>query len=851
MQPTGKKVEFERMFPLLGVTEDGIAVSRKGAITLGWELQLPVLYTKSEDEYDGMIHAMDAAFRILPPWYTVLRQDIYTFEKWQPVDSYGKPALSDAPKSFFKDAFERHFTGREYLVHRAYIFITMSSFGMLMKNGRTSGLFGIKSSAVAPSRKEFDLFLAKSKEFEAILTSGSGLSVKRLSFTDWVGTEEKPGIVHRYMYLGESSGQISEWSVTKESISCFHKKAQAFSIYTAEKLPPVAASVRRNNLLSLETNPVIFSLGSAIGTQLNCEHIVNTLFVIPDQSVEKARLINEQKKMKAGSEDDENALSASEIQLYKEKLIKESPFTIKANITLIAWDDEEKFDEITSLVSSAFSNLGAMSCYVKYNMPLLWYAGIPGNATEIGVENLMTMELSSALCLNNWDTFQKDVPGGKLRICDRTRHIPIWIDTQSVAQELGYIFDLNAFILGPSGTGKSFFMNYYLRNCYDSGESVFNIDVGGSYEGLCTVIHEESEGRDGQYYSWDADHPLTFNPFIGCTDWLDANGNVKADSSGANFVLSILKTLWAPVNGWASDSEPILKQTLTDFVRDVCPGIFAGGHNPVFNDYYVFLRDVLAPRIINSQYKVMDNVVRADEFDINKFLRALSFYSLKGVYGTLLNDENPASLMTSRFAVFEVSALSQVKDEKYYSICILCIINMFDRKMRERIEEFDVMVIEEAWKAISNETMAPYLRELWKTARKYNTSAVVVTQSMEDIVASDVIKDAIIENSSTKILLDQSNARNNFSPIADALSLNSGDIMKIFSMNLGKDPRYHYRDVFIKLGEGFSGVFSTEVSYEEALAYESAHDKKAPLLRKARQLGSLRKAIEAFAAEKR
>lgn len=850
MQPTGKKVNFERMFPLLGVTEDGVSVSRKGAITLGWELQLPVLYTKSEEEYDGMIHAMDAALRILPPWYTVLRQDFYTFEKWLPIESTGEISSSDAHKSFFKNAYERHFTGREYLVHKAYIFLTMSSFGMIMKNGRTSGLFGIKGSAVAPSRKEFDLFLAKTKEFETILTSGSGLGLKRLSYYDWVGTEESPGIVHRYMYFGESTGQLSEWAITKESVSCFHKKAQAFSVYSAEKLPPVASSVRRNDLLSLENNPVIYSLGSAIGTQLNCEHVVNTLFVIPDQSVEKARLIGEQKKMKAGSDDDENALSASEIQLYKEKLIKESPFTVKANISLIAWGDDDKFDEITSLVSSAFSNLGVTSCYVKYNMPLLWYAGIPGNATEIGVENLMTMELSSALCFNNWDTFQRDIPGGKLRICDRTRHIPIWIDTQSEAQKLGYIFDLNAFILGSSGTGKSFFMNYYLRNCYDAGESVFNIDVGGSYEGLCTVIREESDGRDGQYYSWDTDHPLTFNPFIGCEEWLDANDNVKADSSGANFVLSILETLWAPVNGWTSDSEPILKQTLNDFVRDICPKIRKDGHNPVFNDYYEFLRDTIAARILSSEYKVMDNVVRTDEFDINKFLRALSLYSLRGVYGTLLNDENPANLMTSRFSVFEVSALSQVQDKKYYSICILCIINMFDRKMRENVDEFDVMVIEEAWKAISNETMAPYLRGLFKEARKYLTSAVVVTQSMEDIVASEIVKDAIIANSSTKILLGQSNNRNNFGPIAEALSLNSGDIMKIFSMNLGKDPRYHYRDVFIKLGEGFSGVFSTEVCPEEALAYESVHEKKAPLLRKARQLGSLRDAIREFVNHK-
>ena len=835
MKPTASKVDLEKLFPLLGVSDTGVAVSKKGAMTFGWEMSLPVMYSLSEEEYDGMIHALEAAVRILPPWYVVHRQDMYTYEEWSPAP--------DAPRGFFSEAFDEHFRGRPYLVHRAYLFLTMSSFGGVMKTGRKSGLFGIGFERSAPSRKEFETFTAKCTEFSAILTSGGAVSLRPLSSQEWTGTEDTPGIVQRYMMFGDRSAQLSDIALTRESVTHLHKKAQAFSIGSAEILPPALSSIRRNELLSSEGNAVFRSLGAGLGAALECEHVVNTVIVSPNQEMEKARLASEQKKMKAGTDDDENALSAQEIQRYKELIINESPFTVKANVTVIAWDDEDRFDALTGKLSSAFSSIGVVSSYVKYNAPLLWYAGIPGNAQEIGSENLMTMELLSCLVLCSWDTFQKDIPGGMLRICDRTRHVPVTIDTQRIAQSLGWIFDLNAFILGPSGTGKSFFMNYYLRNCYDAGESCFVIDVGDSYQGLCSVIREESSGADGQYMSWDASHPLVFNPFIGHEDWLDLNGNVRADSSGANFFISLIETIWAPKGGWTSDSEPILKQTVSDFLREAVPDILASGRKPVFDDYYNYLNDTVRPALAEGRFTVVGNPVQESEFESERLTRALSAYSSKGVYHFLLNEQDPADLFTSRFIVFEVSQLSQVKDRKFYSLCILCIMNCFDRKMREKVEEFDIMVIEEAWKAISNETMAPYLRELWKTARKYNTSAVVVTQSMEDIVASDIIKDAILANSSTKILLDQSSNRKVFGPIAEALALNQNDLMKIFSMNLGKDPRYHYRDVFIKLGEGFSGVFSTEPSPEEALAYESAKDRKAPLLSLAAQKGSMLAAI--------
>ena len=153
MRTTLKKVEFDKVFPLLGISEEGVAISRKGALTLGWEIILPVMYTCSEEDYDGMIHAMDSAIRILPAWYTVVRQDIYTYEYWAPDEDY--------PSGFFAESEKRHFMGRKYLVHKAYIFVTMTMKGLITKKSSYSGLFGIADGCIIPARPEYELFLAK------------------------------------------------------------------------------------------------------------------------------------------------------------------------------------------------------------------------------------------------------------------------------------------------------------------------------------------------------------------------------------------------------------------------------------------------------------------------------------------------------------------------------------------------------------------------------------------------------------------------------------------------------------------------------------------------------------------
>ena len=236
-------------------------------------------------------------------------------------------------------------------------------------------------------------------------------------------------------------------------------------------------------------------------------------------------------------------------------------------------------------------------------------------------------------------------------------------------------------------------------------------------------------------------------------------------------------------------------------------------------------------------------LINESRFDIDSLKVALNSYVSGNKFGFLLNDKDAADLFSSRFVIFEVDKLSQINDEKFYSLCVLCIMQAFDRKMRES-QNFTVMVIEEAWKAIANETMAPYLKGLWKTARKFQTSAVVVTQDVEDIISSEVIKNAIIQNSSVKILLDQSKNQNNFTGVVNLLGLTPKAVSMALSINKNNNPKYRYKEVFVSLGDKWSGVFATEVSKEEAQAYESDKVLKKPLLEMAKDYGSMVEAIK-------
>lgn len=841
METVGTKRDLYELIPLMDVC-DGMLISRRGEVTIGWEMSMPVVYDAMEDGYDDIVNTFAAAAKLLPAWTMIHRQDIFVYDEYHGV--YDGRYLSDC--------YSQHFEGRRFLRHRQFLYLTMTTKASAMKPNSQSAAFGIRFNAPLPSEQDLWAFKTKADEFISVIESCEYMSARRLTQEEIEGTDGSMGLVDGYLSFFQEGPLRSDYVIAPDKVRIFDKTMLGFKISEAEEIPGEVPDISHVNEAG-SAYELFLSYGSALGVRLDCEHIVNQYILIPSQATVLQELDRKKKKMTSMMNSPENRVNAEQIQGFIDAVHRDGMTCCYSHMNVLAWCGEGGEMDIKGRVSSALSSMGVIATQALCDLPSLFLAGVPGGACEIGKDNLMTAELTGMLCMGLNETFDEGTPGGLVQICDRMRNVPIHIDLQKLARAKGWIDNYNVFLLGPSGSGKSFFTNFFLQQCYDNGEHIFVIDVGDSYEGLCQIINETSGGRDGIYLSWDVDRPFSFNPFIGYQSWLDPNGHVKQDEPGVTFIMSFLTTAWKPVLGWTADSMAVLEELIGDFVRWARKNVPVG-ELPIFDDFYRFLVREIAPRIIpvrnekgevvrlpENPYLVGDSPVTPDEFDVARFIRSLASYSAKGSYAFLLNDRHPKDLFASRFTVFEVYKLSE-GNPLFYSLCVLCIMNAFDLKMRHA-PGFKRMVVDEAWKAIANETMAPYLKGLWKTARKYQTAAMVVTQELDDIISSDVIKEAILMNSDIKVLLNQAKNANRFGQLSSLMGLGEHQKNLILSMGHNHHPDYLYTDVYIGMNNRY-GVYAVEASRQQALAFESDKVKKAPLLERAKELGSIRAAID-------
>lgn len=866
-------VNAEAIWPVAGVYDD-VVVTRKGVLCMGWELTLPEMYSCTEDEYDEMLSAFSAALRLLPPWCVVHRQDVYLRKVWHPEDG-------DADrKPYLVRAYDDHFDGRKYMTQRSYVFVSWCKKGHVEKGGRTSGIFGIDGAASVPTRDAFEEWRLKCTEFAAVLSRGGAgrIRTRVLREADWTGRGDDPGIVQRYMMLGDDSGMLSDIEMAPDGVAACGRRAVVFSVGDSSDLSSAeTASVRITDLGSPEGGDLLLSGGAPVGVELDCEHVVNQIFVLPPQQEVLRALETEKNKMLSGIRSVDNRVNAGEIQAFLDAAYKHGLFVVRTNMSVVAWDTEDTVGNLVARVSAALKQMKVTSRHARYNAPVVWYAGAPGCASEIGSENLMKMELMSALCLGGWEGFDRGFPGGELRLSDRFRRVPVRFDMHRIAQKMKLITNFNLFVLGTSGSGKSFTISKLSMDSYYGGATEFIIDAGDSYQGLSAVIREESGGADGAYISWSEDVPPTFDAFAGFEQWLTPEGGLAVDE-GSDYFLALLKMIYQPDEnaanrGWSDQRVTVLTQTITEFLKD------SRGRKPVFDDYYRYIDGIIVPRITyespfegvevsqqdpdweekarrTQELKARDyrengywvGNVRVDEamFDAAAFSTALRNYARGGVHGHLLNDDNPPDYFSKRHVVFEVAQLAQQSDKKYYGVCILSIMHQIELKMRS-VAGFKNVRIDEAWQAIANEAMADYIRGLYKVSRKYDGAICVITQELADVLSSPVIKTAIVDNSHVKILLDQNQNRSRFDEIQSTLALSDKDKALVLSMNRMRRTGDHSQEVYINWGGIRSAVYLVEVSPRHALVFESNREAKKPLLHLAQQRGSIIQAVEELA----
>jgi conjugation system TraG family ATPase len=364
-----------------------------------------------------------------------------------------------------------------------------------------------------------------------------------------------------------------------------------------------------------------------------------------------------------------------------------------------------------------------------------------------------------------------------------------------------------------------------VRSYLEQNTHVVLVDVGHSYKGLCDMV-------GGYYFTYSETNPIKFNPFyIGEGDSLDIE---KKES-----IKTLLLSIWKKDDESFSRSEYVaLSNALQGYFDKLekDKSIF-----PCFDSFYEYLQTDFLELLEKDK-------VKERHFDIDNFLFVLRPYYRGGEFDFLLNARENLDLLQQRLIVFE---LDTIKDSTLFPVVTLIIMEVFINKMRKLKGVRKMILIEEAWKALMKEGFAEYIKYLFKTVRKFFGEAIVVTQEVEDIISSPIVKQAIINNSDCKILLDQSKYQNKFDQIQDLLGLSEKEKALVLSVNKSNDPKLKYKEVFISLGGMLSKVYRTEVSIEEYLAYTTEETEKVKVMEYARRYGSIKKGISVLASEMR
>ncbi|SFT97252.1 Bacteroides conjugation system ATPase, TraG family [Algoriphagus locisalis] len=812
---------LEKHFPILSIEQDCI-LSKMGDITVAYQAILPEIFTLSDRDYEAFHQAWIKAIKTLPKNSILHKQDWFTECNHQANFSKDNP-------SFLNRSSERFFHERPFLDHSCYLFLTLKP-----KNRKqSSSLFStLLRSHIIPDELNLPQglpdFLDACGQYERILYDSGFVSLNRLKEDYLYSNQTQAGILEKYCSLtGDNRPSwISDISF-KPSLQVGNKSCRIFSISETDDLPLLCGS--RINYDKYSTDTTKFSVGfaSSLGQLLPCNHIYNQYLFIGDTQQTLKDLESKRLRLQSlANYSRENAIARDATNDFLNEAISQQRIPVKAHFNILAWtEDTNQLSEIKKQVGSAFSQMEASVKEETVGAPQLFWAGIPGNSADFPMNDSFDTFVEQASCFLNLETgYQNSISPFGIRLGDRQTGRPIHVDLSDEPVKQGICTNRNKFILGPSGSGKSFFTNHLIRSYYEQGTHVVLVDVGNSYKGLCDMVK-------GYYFTYDEKNPIRFNPFfISEGDQLDTE---KKES-----IKTLLLALWKKDNETFKRSEYVaLSNALKGYYEklDSDKSLF-----PSFNSFYEYLQ-------LDFQETLTSDKVKEKDFDIGNFLYVLRPYYKGGEFDYLLNASENLDLLQERFIVFE---LDNIKDHPIlFPVVTIIIMEVFINKMRKLKGIRKLILIEEAWKAIAKEGMAEYIKYLFKTVRKFYGEAIVVTQEVEDIISSPIVKQAIINNSDCKILLDQSKYQNKFDQIQQLLGLTDKERAMVLSVNKANDPKRKYKEVFISLGGTLSKVYRTEVSKEEYLAYTTEETEKIKVMQYADRFGSIQKGIAALCAE--
>ena len=821
----------------------GVLYTKTGEYSAVLKIENPVQkYSADIDSYYDFTHLFTALAQTLGEGYAIHKQDIFVRKQFASEPADGQEFLSS---SYF-----RYFKGRPYTDSLCYLTITQEA--------KKSRLFSFDS-------KKWRDFLVKIRKVHDQLRDG-GVQARFLN------KAEASEYVDRYfaMNFKDRTVSMTNFKADDETVSMGDKRCKVYSLVDVD-CAALPSMIRPYTNIEVNNTEMPVDLASVVDNIPDAETVVyNQVIFLPNQKRELA-MLDKKKNRHASIPNPNNQMAVEDIKRVQEVIARESKQLVYTHFNMVvAVSAGADLQKCTNHLENAFGRMGIHISKRAYNQLELFVGSFPGNCYTLNEEYDRFLTLSdAAMCLMYKErVLHSEETPLKIYYTDR-QGVPVAIDITGKEGKNKLTDNSNFFCLGPSGSGKSFHINSVVRQLHEQGTDVVMVDTGNSYEGLCEYL-------GGKYISYTEERPITMNPF--------RINREEYNIEKIDFLKNLILMIWKGADSQIPEIEfRIVEQIIIDYYD----AYFNGFTRYTDEQREVLLKNLFAaasrknpnkpPRevdeMVRKQIEVLEArraALKVTELSFNSFFDysfdrleqictendittiSYSTYSTMlqpfykgGAYEKILNETVDSALFDETFIVFEVDAIKENK--KLFPIVTLIIMDVFLQKMRIK-KNRKVLVIEEAWKAIASPLMAEYIKFMYKTARKFWASVGVVTQEIQDIIGSEIVKEAIINNSDVVMLLDQSKFKERFDEIRKILGLTEVDCKKIFTINRleNKDGRSFFREVFIRRGTT-SGVYGVEEPHECYMTYTTERaEKEALKLYKKELRCSHQEAIEAY-----
>ena len=840
-----KRIFQDIYFTVEDVDGIGVLYTKTGEYSAVLRMENPVQkYSANINSYYEFTNLLTAVAQTLGEGYAIHKQDVFVRKQFEDV--------TGDRHEFLSSAYFRYFKGRMYTDSVCYLTITQES--------RKSSLFSFDG-------KKWRDFLVKIRKVHDQLHD-AGIQA------EFLDKPQANAFVDRYFAMNFKDRIVSmtNFKVDDETVSMGGKRCKVYSLVNVD-CAALPSLVRPYTNIEVNNAEMPVDLLSVIDSIPEAETVVyNQIIFLPNQKRELAAL-DKKKNRHASIPNPGNQMAVEDIKRVQEIVARESKMLVYSHFNLVVGvSADTDIQKCTNYLENAFGRMGIHISNHAYNQLELFVASFPGNCYALNEDYDRFLTLSdAAMCLMYKEHIQhsEETPL-KIYYTDR-QGVPVAIDITGKEGKNKLTDNSNFFCLGPSGSGKSFHMNSVVRQLHEQGTDVVMVDTGNSYEGLCEYL-------GGKYISYTEEKPITMNPF----NITQAELNIEK----IDFLKNLILLIWKGSDTKITELEfRIVEQMVTDYYDAYFHGF--DGYDPVQREN--LHKTLIAaekrkgrwnaenlPELeqkVDSKIRLLEERRKAlkvnslsfntfyeyscerleliclenniTEIDYDKYTYMIQPFYKGGNYDKILNENVDTTLFSETFIVFEVDAIKENK--KLFPIVTLIIMDVFLQKMRIK-KNRKVLVIEEAWKAIASPLMAEYIKFMYKTARKFWASVGVVTQEIQDIIGSEIVKEAIINNSDVVMLLDQSKFKERFDSIKAILGLTDVDCKKIFTINRleNKEGRSFFREVFIRRGST-SGVYGVEEPHECYMTYTTERaEKEALKLYKAELKCTHQEAIEAY-----